>query len=286
MKSTKLDRVFQKLDAKLAASKETATKVKTSDVWLAGFKSLGEHSAKIILGSTSEITRDQAMVVVPEVTDGEMTAYAPSFTQVEGSTKLGETTVFYASVFAVKPRVFFQKATDDVLSNYKMISSTNYLDVDLQKVWERKDINGVPYLIRMNELDPEQILKTSLMAKTDASYKVNSDNFLLTHSVTPGDYVEFFALSVSDETGDFCPFLDVAEVKANYGDALEIEVKDGTYSSKATISAHAVKTVAKVTPGTTRQQVMDYLYKAYGDKYKEIILKTGGFGVDSRGKSV
>lgn len=297
MNESKLDRIFSRIEAanKVREATEHNSTVDVSgdsprhlNVWLAGYKSLGEDSAKVIFGSTEEITPAQVIAAVPSVTDGKMTAYAPSFTPIEANSKIGSARVHYASIFAVKPRVHFQKATNDVLANYKMISSTEYLDVNLQKVWERKDINGEPYLVRVNEMNPEEILRTSLMAKTDSSFQVNSDSFVLSKDAEAGDYVEFFALAESDDgNGEVCPFMDVAEVTANYGDALDVVIKDGTFESKATIPAHAVRSVAKVTAGASvnRQQVMDYLYKAFGERYKDIILKTGAFDVDSKGKA-
>lgn len=288
MKSNKLDRIFDRLESahkreQLNASLQTIP----SHIWLAGYKSLGENSARVILGSTESITPDQVVKAVPNLTDGKMTAYIASFTNINCSGKIGDANIHYASVFAIKPKLTYQKATDDVLSNYKMLSNTEYLDTTLQKVWERKEINGESYLFRVNELNPEDILKTTLMAKTESTYKVNSDNFILSHDAKVGDYVEFFAMAPSaDDKDTLVPFMDVAEVVANRGDCLDITVKEGEFVANATIPAHAVRTVAKSNDDKplTRQQVMDFLYRCYGDKYKEIIEKTGGFGVNKDGK--
>lgn len=277
MKNDKLDRILSKLEQGLNTSG-----TRDNDVWLAGYNALGENSARLIFGGVGEIRQDQVLAAVQNVTDGEMTAYAPSFAPLEMSARIGDSNIHYASIFAVKPRVHFLKATEDVIARCKVISSTSYLDTELGKVWDRKEINGESYLVRVNDMSPEDILKVSLMAKTDASFKVNSDTFLVTHNAKPGDYVEFFATEVHENHVQ--PFMDVAKVTANHGNALDIEIADGTFNSKATIPAHAVRTVAKVHEGTTRQDVMDFLFKAYGDKYKEIILERSGFGVNKNGK--
>lgn len=277
MRNSKIDRILDKVEAKI--NKTTTVSDNNINVWLAGYKTLGENSARLILGSTSPLTQDQITVAVPNLTNEEMTAYAPSFSNIEMTSRVSDTDIYYSNVFAVKPRVYFKKATNEVMAKCKMISSTSYLDTELEKVWERRDINGESYLVRVNEMNPEEILKVSLMAKTDQGFKVNVDSFVMTANAKQGDFVEFFATEMNNDY--IQPFMDVAEVTNNNGDSLDIIIKDGSFNSKATIPAHAVRTVAQVTAGTTRQQVLDYLFRAYGDKYKEIILKRSGF--DAKG---
>lgn len=286
---SKLDRIYERYSKKtehLKANISNEDDERSKHIWLAGYKSLGENSARLILGSTQDITEDAARYAVPSLTDGEMTAYTASFSPIymEQPNVPNDAKLHYASVFAVKPALHFRKATDKVLSKCKLIGNTQYLDTELENIWERKEVNGETYLVRKNENTPEKILKSALMAKTDSSYKVNSDSFLITHSVKPGDYVQFFALTASvDDKGCMCPFMDVAKVTSNNGDTLGIEIEEGTFNSKATISSHAVRTVIKAGANTTRQDVMDYLYKAFGDKWKDIVIKTGAFNVDGKG---
>lgn len=291
MRSTKLDGVFRRLDEvrkrqeAIEANAASASIYRTNDVnngkvWLASYRTLGDNSAKVILGSIAPITATIASNAVPYLTDGKMSAYVASFSSLNSTTRLGSTTIHYGSVFAVKPKLQFQRATDEVIAKYKMLGNTQYLDVELEKVWDRKEINGESYLVRVNELNPEEILRTSLMARTETSYKVSPDAFVVTRDAMPNDFVEYFGLYASVESDDLFPFMDVAKVIANNGDSLSVQVEDGACITDAILPADCVRTVVKSSSEErhlTRQEVLDFLYKCYGPKYKEIIQKTGAF---------
>jgi len=282
-KNDKLDRILAKFES--ASRREAGISdtdyERAKNVWMASYKTLGDYSARIILASTEPITKEQARIAVPELTEGEMNAYVASFTQLPvRENNLGnKTDFFYASVYAVKPMAHFKKADESTMESLAAITATQYLDVDLQQVWDKKEVNGEAFLVRVNENNPEEILKTALMASTEASYRMKSDDFIVTHAAKPGDFVQFFSLQASvDNTGNLIPQMDVATVESNNGDNLEISITEDGYKSTATISAHAVNHVITASEGTTRQDVMDYLYKAFGDNWKEIVKQTGAFG--------
>jgi len=256
-------------------------------IWLAGYHKLGDFSGRLILGSTNEITEAQTKLAVPALTQQAMNAYGPSFTtiKVEQKAKLaGSAPIHYASVIGIKPAAIYREASTEVLAKCKVISALQYLDTELDKVWDKKEIAGKPYLVRMNEADPEEILKSALLANTDSNYRTDCDNFILTSGARPGNFVHFFGMTATvDETGNLTPFMEVAQVVENHGDSLAIRIEENGFTQDAIISAHAVKSVIVASGEMNRQDVLDYLYKAYGPQWAELVKQTGAFGVDSKG---
>lgn len=245
-------------------------------VWLAAYKPLGKNSARLILGSVNEITEAQARMVVPSLTNNEMTAYAASFTAIQTEEKahlLGAAPIHYASIHASRPSTQYVKfeARKD---KCKALAGLQYLDTELDCVWEKKDIGGKPYLYRKNENNLEDVLKACLLANTDVSYRGQADNFILTANAKPGDFVEFFGME-EDVNGNVTPFMDVAQVAQNNGNSLNIEIEQDGYKQDAIISAHAVKNVITAKAGTSRKEVLDFLVRCYGERFGEILRQTG-----------
>lgn len=245
-------------------------------VWLAAYKPLGENSARLILASVNEITEAQAKMVVPSLTDNEMSAYGPSFVEIKTEDKahlLGAAPIHYASIHASRPPM--QYVTFDARKDKcKALAGLQYLDTELDCVWQKKDIAGKPYLYRKNDNNLEDVLKACLLANTDISYRDQADRFICTANANEGDYVEFFGME-EDENGNVTPFMDVAQVTSNNGNSLGIEIEQNGYKQDAVISAHAVKNVITAKAGTSRQDVLDYLVRAYGERFGEILKQTG-----------
>lgn len=244
-------------------------------IWLAAYKPLGENSARLILASVNEITEAQAKMAVPSLTNNEMTAYGASFVNIKTEEKaqlMGSAQIHYASVHALRPPVQYVDFNNRK-DKCKALAGLQYLDTELDCVWQKKEIAGKPYLYRKNENNLEDILRTCLFANTDVTYRSQSDNFISTANAKKGDFVEFFGME-EDENGNVTPFMDVAQVTDNNGDSLGIEIEQDGYKQDAIISAHAVKNVITAKAGTTRKEVLDYLIRAYGSRFGEILKQT------------
>ena len=267
---------YQEKVKKFELNASDADVANAQGIWLAAYKPLGDNSARLVLASVNEITEPQAKMVVPSLTDNELSAYGPSFTKIETEEQaqsFGKPTINYASVIAVRPPMTYVEY-DARAAKCKALAGLQYLDTELDCVWQKKDIAGKPYLYRKNDNNLEDVLKACLLANTDVVYRNQADNFVITANTKEGDYVEFFGME-EDENGNVTPFMDVAQVTSNNGDSLGIEIEQNGYKQDATISAHAVKNSITAKAGTTRQEVLEYLVRAYGERFGEILKQTG-----------
>lgn len=280
-KSSHGQNIFNRINSKMESIEANTYKsAGTKYAWIASFYPLGEHSARVILGSTRPITPIVAKSCVEHATQFKLQPFLASFTPLDTSEK----NIYYASVCASSTNLItlpVNGETDDIMS---MITATTFMDTQLNKVWERRDIGGQQYYVRANDEAPEDILQATMLASTDTRFRVQPDKFVITSDAKPGDYVRFFGLMASansEGSREFVPFMEVAQVEANENNVLSICIKENGYESKAKISAHACTQVIKVEAtgdamNTTRKDVIDYLSKVYPEPYVNVVKETYG----------
>ena len=279
-KSSHGQKIFDRINTKMERIESSAYKsAGTKYTWIAAFYPLGEHSARVILGSTRPISPMVAKSCVEHSTQFKLQPFLASFTPVDTSDK----DIYYASVCASSTNLItlpVNGETDDIMS---MITATTFMDTQLNKVWERRDIGGQQFYVRANDENPEDILQATMLASTDTRFRVQPDKFIITRDAQPGDYVRFFGLNASTQEGsrEFTPFMEVAQVEANENNVLSICIKEDGFESKAKISAHACTDLIKVESAgdamdTTRKDVIDYLSKVYPEPYVNVVKETYG----------
>lgn len=256
-------------DRILASYNSKVQEQKVNPCTLVGYAALGERSARLIFASSAPIQLEDARNFVFEATDHKLIPIAASFAASNGCDEMGR---HYATLIASRAAVLMEPF--DSQDNTKVCmnaSATVFLDQNLGCTWERKSVDGKDYLVRSNAEDIDAVLKTAMTASADM--RVDADDFKM--PITAGSYVRFLGME-----GEFgVPFIEVGEVMEVNAAAgtMKLAIEDNGTRIETEVPIHAALSLVPVEAASSRQEVLEFLYRAYGPKWKEIVNQTGAF---------
>jgi len=217
---------------------------------------LGKNSAKLVVGSSTEITLPTIKKFIFDVTNHKLIPYGGSFIPYKKENK-----IFRAGIIAYRSGRI-EKCVEDN-SHLIQVSGNTYLDMQVNEIWEKEDIDGTPFFIKTNTEDIDQILQdvSYITASTNVRNEANINNFIPIFS--KNDWIEFFTLK------DGKPGIAIGQI--NNIDK-EVEVSIGDLRTK--VPVHAITRVIKSSDQVNSiADVIKFLKKAYPKDYSKVIKK-------------
>ena len=257
-------------DRILASFESKCEEAGVTDCMLMAYSTLGDRSARLVLASHGPIGLEDAKSFVFASTDNKLIPIAASFSRSAGSDAYG---LHYASIVAHKAALLMEafdpQDTNKVCMN---ASATVFLDQTLGCTWDRKNINGKDYLVRNNGEDVEGVLRAAMSARSVLpEMRASIEEFRI--PIEAGAYVRFIGFS-GDEGVPFIEVGRVTEVKAN---TLKVSVEANGSTIDSEIPVDAALTVVPMEAASNVDEVIEYLTRAYGPRWKEVVNQTGAY---------
>lgn len=257
------DTILDKLGA--AIRNQTGTKPRTC--WVAAAAPCGTVTARIIVASLVPFTAADAVSAIHDNLHNTVIPFAPSFTPLQSE---AHSNLIFASVHGYRCSHHVRPADEANMAKCQAITASTYLDVEMQNVWERKEIGGKQYLMRANDDDLEEVMGIALTASVAREARVQPDGFTLT--AHPGDTVLFFA---TEQTEDgIKPYIDVAKVTDITGSSVGITIEEGGHKASAYLPAASIVNIieaAALDGNTSREDILEFLAECYGPEYAKAL---------------
>ena len=252
---------------KMAAALRTQGGSKPRTCWVAAATPCGKVTARIIVASLEPFTVADAVAAIHSNLNNKVIPFAQSFTPIQSE---AHPNLMFASVHGYRCSHHVRPADEANMANCQAITASTYLDVEMQNVWERKEIGGKQYLMRANDDDLEEVMGIALTASVAREAMVPVDGFTLT--ANPGDMVLFFA---TEQTEDgIKPYMDVAKVTEVTGSSVGITIEEGGHKASAYLPAASIVNIleaAALDGNTSRADILEFLAECYGPEYAKTL---------------
>lgn len=252
---------------KMAAALRTKGGSKPRTCWVAAATPCGKVTARIIVASLEPFTVADAVAAIHANLNNKVIPFAQSFTPIQSE---AHPNLMFASVHGYRCSHHVRPADEANMANCQAITASTYLDVEMQNVWERKEIGGKQYLMRANDDDLEEVMGIALTASVAREAMVPVDGFTLT--ANPGDMVLFFA---TEQTEDgIKPYMDVAKVTEVTGSSVGISIEEGDHKASAYLPASSIVNIleaAALDGNTSRADILEFLAECYGPEYAKAL---------------
>jgi len=232
---------------------------KTLGIHLEACAAIGNNSAKLVVGSTTQLSLGAVKEFVFATTGYKLIPYSDSYVPF----KQEEDGLYKASIIAFRSKRVEEEAGSK--KNMTQISANSYLDQEVGDVWEKEDIDGSPHFVKKNLENIEKILEDVAYTSASTTIRAKSDINEFVPVFASGDWVEFFTLNKDTRPGKAIGL--VAGTKIDNNNIIEVIVG----SAKASIPRFAVSRVVAGNEVTNVEDVISFLKKMYPADYSKII---------------
>ena len=231
-------------------------------MFLQDYTKIGDNSAKMLVGSASEITPDAVRDFVFESTNNKMIPMDDSIVIKEDKVQ----GYCFASVIAYRAPIVHQEATPEVVKKMTKVSASTYLDESLGTTWQKQEADGKCYFIRQNVENLEEVLRTARYGTMTASIRasVNVESSIPTMNI--GDTAEIFAMDEGGNTGKALGKIDKIDTNTNM---VDVTIGEGTDAASVSVPASAIMRVVPIQAANSKKEVIDFLMQSYPEGYKQ-----------------